>query len=195
MFSVAAAAVTRRLLPRAANAVVLCPGYSRGAHDVAEYFTFKRAIVGSPRTVNESFASSSIRIDQPSEPIDCAKARKQHATYVNELRKLIPEVVELPADERFPDLVYVEEPAVILDGTAVLTQMKPVSRAGEIEPMRGVLEKMGFCNIVQMKDPGAYLDGGDVLFTGREFLVGLTERTNKVSYSIDTMYVYDLVLN
>lgn len=33
--------------------------------------------------------------------------------------------------------------------------------------------------IVEMTDPGR-MDGGDVLFTGREFFVGQSQRTNKV---------------
>ena len=89
-------------------------------------------------------------------------------------------MVQIPAEERFPDLVYVEDPAVVLDGTALITQMAPPTRAPEILVMQPVLEKMGY-RIVTMKEPGAYLDGGDVMFTGREFLVGLSERTNQVS--------------
>ena len=34
--------------------------------------------------------------------------------------------------------------------------------------------------VVKMTEPGL-MDGGDVLFTGREFFVGLSTRTNKVS--------------
>ena len=153
---------------------------SRGLGDVAAYFNFQRAIIGSPVSINQKFADNALRIDQPTEPIDVRKAKQQHTAYVSELKKLIPEVVEVPFDERFPDQVFVEEPAVCLDGTALMTQMKPASRAREVEPMKPVLESMGF-SIVEMREHGAYLDGGDVLFTGREFLIGLTARTNSVS--------------
>ncbi|KAK1803358.1 hypothetical protein P4O66_004021 [Electrophorus voltai] len=34
-------------------------------------------------------------------------------------------------------------------------------------------------NIVEMTDETATLDGGDVLFTGAEFFVGLSKRTNR----------------
>ncbi|XP_066529462.1 N(G),N(G)-dimethylarginine dimethylaminohydrolase 1 isoform X3 [Hoplias malabaricus] len=34
-------------------------------------------------------------------------------------------------------------------------------------------------NIVEMTDESATLDGGDVLFTGKEFFVGLSKRTNR----------------
>ena len=72
-----------------------------------------------------------------------------------------------------------EDPAVVLDGVALLTKMRSPSRAGEGEPMRTVLERLDL-RVVPMTDPEAYLDGGDVIFTGREFLVGLSKRTNKV---------------
>ena len=90
------------------------------------------------------------------------------------------QVVQIPPAEQFPDLVYVEDPAVVLGRTALITQMAPPTRAGEITIMQPVLEEMGY-QIVDMKEPGAYLDGGDVMFTGRELLVGLSERTNAVS--------------
>lgn len=158
------------------------------SHNVAEYFNFKRAIVGSPDSINQKFAGQSLRIDQPKEAINVEKAKQQHSVYVAELKKLIPEVVEVPADDRFPDQVYVEEPAVILDGVALLTKMLPQSRAGEIGPMRTVLEKMNF-QILEMKEPDAFLDGGDVMFTGREFFVGLSERTNQVRLKFEYIMI------
>ncbi len=44
--------------------------------------------------------------------------------------------------------------------------------------MKQMMEKLGL-RLVEMVDPGR-LDGGDVLFTGREFFVGLSSRTNEV---------------
>ena len=82
-------------------------------------------------------------------------------------------------------MVFAEDPAFVLNGRALITQMKPRTRAGEIGPMKETLEKysaqLGIKEIVQMTDPGSYLDGGDIVFTGREFLIGLTQRTNAVS--------------
>ena len=46
--------------------------------------------------------------------------------------------------------------------------------------MREALEKIPGLSLTAMKDP-ARMDGGDVLFTGREFFVGLSDRTNQVS--------------
>ncbi|XP_042076606.1 N(G),N(G)-dimethylarginine dimethylaminohydrolase 1 isoform X3 [Maylandia zebra] len=44
--------------------------------------------------------------------------------------------------------------------------------------MKGALKDLNL-NIVEMTDENATLDGGDVLFTGREFFVGLSKRTNQ----------------
>jgi len=44
--------------------------------------------------------------------------------------------------------------------------------------MKAMMEKLGL-KIVEMRDPGR-MDGGDVLFTGKEFFVGVSQRTNEV---------------
>ncbi|CAL8270111.1 unnamed protein product, partial [Arctogadus glacialis] len=44
--------------------------------------------------------------------------------------------------------------------------------------MKSALKEMDL-NIVEMTDDNATLDGGDVLFTGLEFFVGLSKRTNQ----------------
>jgi hypothetical protein len=44
--------------------------------------------------------------------------------------------------------------------------------------MKEMVKKLGL-RIVEMVEPGL-MDGGDVLFTGKEFFVGQSTRTNKV---------------
>ncbi len=46
--------------------------------------------------------------------------------------------------------------------------------------MKEAVTKLGL-NVVEMTEPGR-MDGGDVLFTGREFFVGQSARTNEVQY-------------
>ncbi len=144
-----------------------------------EYFRYSRAIVGS---LNNRFAQDAVRFNEPAEPINMARARKQHANYIQQLRTLIPgKIVQIPPEDEFPDQVYVEDPAVVYDGIALLTKMRAKTRAGEKERMEQALGEMGL-PIYELKSPDATLDGGDVLFTGREFFVGLSSRTNAVSY-------------
>lgn len=148
--------------------------------DLPEYFHYSKVIVGSQANITETFAKSSIRKSEPKEPIDLKKAKLQHENHVKELRRLISKVVVVPAVREFPDQVFVEDPAVVLDGTALITRMIPATRAGEPQVMKSLMEDLGL-TVVGMKDPEAFLEGGDVLFTGREFLVGLSKRTNAVS--------------
>ncbi|XP_015210845.1 N(G),N(G)-dimethylarginine dimethylaminohydrolase 1 isoform X2 [Lepisosteus oculatus] len=46
------------------------------------------------------------------------------------------------------------------------------------EAVGSALKELGL-NVVEMVEETATLDGGDVLFTGREFFVGLSRRTNQ----------------
>ncbi|KAM5321849.1 N(G),N(G)-dimethylarginine dimethylaminohydrolase 1 isoform 3-T3 [Glossophaga mutica] len=59
-------------------------------------------------------------------------------------------------------------------------QFKPMLFKGQwqVDMMKEALEKLQL-NVIEMKDENATLDGGDVLFTGREFFVGLSKRTNQ----------------
>ncbi len=54
------------------------------------------------------------------------------------------------------------------------------SRRGETVAMKEAVTKLGL-SVVEMTEPGR-MDGGDVLFTGREFFVGQSARTNEVQY-------------
>ena len=67
------------------------------------------------------------------QPIDIAKAMEQHRRYERCLEELGARVLSLPADARFPDGVFVEDPALVLDEVAVMTRMGAASRRGESE--------------------------------------------------------------
>ncbi|CAN0350470.1 unnamed protein product [Lampetra planeri] len=111
--------------------------------------------------------------------VDMAKALRQHGVYVGALRqKLGLQVVVMPADEALPDSVFVEDAAVVCGDTALITRPGAPSRRPEVEAVKGVVEELKM-RIVEMTDESACLDGGDVLFTGREFFVGLSKRTNQ----------------
>lgn len=129
------------------------------------------------RGVPASLAKEALRI--VAAEVDVAKARKEHQAYVEVLRtRLGLEVVELPADESLPDCVFVEDAAVVCGDTALITRPGAESRRRETVAMKEALKNLNL-NIVEMTDENAILDGGDVLFTGREFFVGLSKRTNQ----------------
>uniref|UniRef100_A0A668ACR2 Dimethylarginine dimethylaminohydrolase 1 n=1 Tax=Myripristis murdjan TaxID=586833 RepID=A0A668ACR2_9TELE len=139
---------------------------------MAGFGNFTHAVV---RGIPVSLAKEALR-GKESE-VDVAKARREHEAYVEVLRmRLGLEVVELPADESLPDCVFVEDAAVVCGDTALIT--RPGAESRRKEAMKCALKELDL-NIVEMTDETATLDGGDVLFTGREFFVGLSKRTNQ----------------
>lgn len=141
---------------------------------LAKFGHYTHAVV---RGVPRSLAAEALRMAEAE--VDLAGAQQEHVEYVEVLKtRLGLEVLELPADEAFPDCVFVEDVAVVCGDTALITRPGAESRRGETEVMREALKKLNL-NVVEMKDENATLDGGDVLFTGQEFFVGLSTRTNQ----------------
>jgi len=109
------------------------------------------------------------------QPIDIALARRQHAEYCDCLRDLGLNVITLPAEPDYPDAVFVEDPAIVVDEIAVMTRMGAESRRGEAESLARELARHR--PLRWMTEP-ATLDGGDVMRAGRTLYVGVSSRTN-----------------
>ncbi|HTP36211.1 MAG TPA: arginine deiminase-related protein [Candidatus Acidoferrales bacterium] len=107
--------------------------------------------------------------------IDLARAREQHAAYCACLRALGANVITLPAEPDFPDAVFVEDPAVVLDEIAVIVRPGAVSRQGEAASLARELQRHR--PLAWMKEP-ATLDGGDVIRADRTLFVAHSTRTN-----------------
>jgi dimethylargininase len=103
-------------------------------------------------------------------------AQKQHEAYCKTLEDRNLKLVRIPADNNFPDCVFVEDPAVVYEGTAIMCNMGAKSRVGEVEEVRRVLSPI-FRKVVNI-DPPATIEGGDVLRVKDHLFVGVTSRTN-----------------
>ena len=109
-------------------------------------------------------------------PIDLNIARAQHGDYVQALKHLKCEVVELPAEPNLPDSVFVEDTAFILPEVAVVTRPGADSRKPETESIIRTL--LPLKKLVYVKER-ATIDGGDVLVLGKRIFVGLSTRSNQ----------------
>jgi dimethylargininase len=107
--------------------------------------------------------------------IDIGKAVAQHGQYEACLRSLGIAVVSLPAAPDYPDAVFVEDPAIVLDEVAIMTRMGAESRRGESESLAEALAR--FRPLRWISDPGT-LEGGDVVLIGRRLFVGKSARSN-----------------
>ena len=113
---------------------------------------------------------------------DPALFREQHALYVTALERAGVEVTVLAADERFPDSVFVEDPVFCLPDGAIFLKPGAPSRLGEEEAIAPAIRSFYGDRACSMS-AGASVDGGDILVTEREILIGLSARTN--SYGIN----------
>lgn len=110
------------------------------------------------------------------QPIDVAKAMAQHKAYQDCLAELGVRVVALPAEPGLPDAVFVEDPAVVLDEVAIISNMGAPSRRPEASSLADALSR--YHPLKFLAEP-ATLDGGDVLRISRLIFVGLSRRTNR----------------
>lgn len=101
---------------------------------------------------------------------------RQHRAYVDALEQAGVIVCVLSPWEDFPDSVFIEDSALCLPMGAVIMRPGAPSRTGESFTMAGVLETW-FDDIRTIKEPG-FIDGGDILVTEGEIIVGLSGRTD-----------------
>jgi dimethylargininase len=127
------------------------------------------------RQVSSTFASCELAfLDR--QPIDVGKAITQHRAYEACLTELGAHVLSLPEDPSYPDGVFVEDPAIVLDEVAIITRPGAESRRGETESIAQALSP--YRSLCYIREP-ATLEGGDVIRVGKALYVGLSKRTNR----------------
>src|SRR3954468_17652518 len=109
------------------------------------------------------------------EPIDYARAVREHAAYEACLERLGCRVVRLPDLPDQPDSVFVEDTAVVVEGLAVIARPGAESRRGEVASTASALP--AHRPLACIEPPGT-LDGGDVLVTPGVVFAGISGRTN-----------------
>lgn len=135
-------------------------------------FQFTRAITRKPA----ASITEGLRAEDIGTP-DLDRMLAAHAHYVETLKKTGAEVIELPPLEDFPDAVFVEDTALCLPQGAVLMRPGAPSRMGEVAEMSPTLHRV-YDDVRRIEGPG-HIEGGDILVTGREVLVGRSDRTDE----------------
>lgn len=101
---------------------------------------------------------------------------QHHNDYVSALKSTGAHVTELAADETFPDGCFVEDAALCLPELAIVMRLGTSSRLGEAALMKPELEKH-YQSIAEITR--GHIEGGDILVTGREILIGSSDRTDQ----------------
>ena len=136
---------------------------------------FQNVIVRRPCRAMVEGITSNPQLGKP----DYELALCQHDTYIEALKQSGVQVTVLPADERYPDSCFVEDPAVITRKCAIITNPGAASRNGEKDEIIGAIrEFFPEDQIEYIQAPGT-LEGGDVMMVGDHFYVGRSARTNE----------------
>jgi dimethylargininase len=132
---------------------------------------FRQALVRPP---TPSVVDGLRAIDGP-DP-DFARFADEHAAYVAVLQAaglMVEVMAELPDH---PDAVFVEDAALCVGSLAVVLRPGAPSRSGEADAIVADLEAR-FSKVTRVTE--GFVDGGDILVTADEVLIGLSARTDR----------------
>jgi len=136
-----------------------------------QVFEFNRAIVRLPgRLVVDGLRAT----DGGNPTYDGIRA--EHDAYGAALHSAGVVVTVLPPLEDFPDSVFVEDPALVFTEGAILLRPGAPSRAAEAGALAPTLR--GLFDVV-LDMPSGLADGGDVLVTPGQVIIGLSARTDR----------------
>jgi dimethylargininase len=108
---------------------------------------------------------------------DLRRMQAHHADYAQALRDTGASVTVLQALPAFPDSVFVEDTALCLPHGAVVMRPGAPSRLGEAAEMAPHLRAL-YREVRAIEGSDSFIEGGDILTTGREVLAGRSARTN-----------------
>ncbi|KIC38204.1 dimethylarginine dimethylaminohydrolase [Ruegeria sp. ANG-R] len=134
-------------------------------------FEFTRAITRRPAPT----IAGGLRAEDIGNP-DFEGMLAAHGAYVAALKSTGAEVIELDPLDAYPDAQFVEDTALCLPQGAVLMRPGAPSRMGEVAEIAPALRAC-YDTVHEIEGPG-HIEGGDILVTGREILVGRSDRTD-----------------
>jgi dimethylargininase len=79
--------------------------------------------------------------------------------------------------EEYPDSIFVEDPALIYKSNVIILNPFDLSRNGERDIIKKEIKHL-FDNILFIE--GGFVEGGDILNINNHFIIGLSNRTNKL---------------
>jgi dimethylargininase len=137
----------------------------------ARVFDFNSAIVRSPgRSVVNGLRANA----GPAPVFDSIVA--EHQAYIDALRAAGVQVTTLGPLEQFPDSIFVEDPALVFSGVAVLLRPGAPTRRAEASELASELAAR-FHTVLELSEGCA--DGGDILVTPARVLIGRSARTDE----------------
>lgn len=133
-------------------------------------FRFTHALTRRPT----SSVTAGLRAEPGPDP-DPTRFADEHDGYIEALEAAGASVSTLPGLDQFPDAVFIEDAALCLGNIAVVLRPGAPTRAGEADALAPDLHQH-FDEVLHIAT--GHVDGGDILVTDTEVIVGISARTD-----------------
>ena len=134
-------------------------------------YNFKNAIIRKPnKSIQNGLSSQNLH---PNYEI----IKEEHHNYVNAINEAGLKITLLEPLEDYPDSIFVEDPALTYNSNVIILNPADLSRNGEKNIIKNEIKHL-FDNIFVVED--GFVEGGDILNINNHFIIGLSNRTNKL---------------
>ena len=134
-------------------------------------YNFKNAIIRKPnKSIQNGLSSKNLH---PQYEIIV----EEHTNYVKAINDAGLKINLLEPLEEYPDSIFVEDPAIIYQSNIIILNPADPSRNGEKNIIENEVKHL-FDNILFVEN--GFIEGGDILNINNHFIIGLSERTNKL---------------
>ena len=134
-------------------------------------YSFKNAIIRKPnKSIQNGLSSQNLH---PQYEI----VLEEHSNYIKAMEEAGLKINLLESLEEFPDSIFVEDPALTYKSSLVILNPFDPSRNGEKNIIINEVKHL-FENILIVED--GFVEGGDILNINNHFIIGLSDRTNKL---------------
>ena len=134
-------------------------------------YSFKNAIIRQPnKSIQNGLSSQNLHPDYEI-------IKEEHHHYVKAIKEAGLKITLLETLEEYPDSIFVEDPALTYKSNVIILNPFDLSRNGERDIIKKEIKHL-FDNILFIE--GGFVEGGDILNINNHFIIGLSNRTNKL---------------
>tara|TARA_B110001454_G_C12610966_1_gene388663 strand:+ start:176 stop:943 length:768 start_codon:yes stop_codon:yes gene_type:complete len=134
-------------------------------------YNFKNAIIRKPnKSIQNGLSSQNLH---PQYEI----IEEEHSNYVQAIKEAGLKINSLETLEEYSDSIFVEDPALTYKSNIIILNPSDPSRNGEKNIIKNEIKHL-FDNILFVEN--GFVEGGDILNINNHFIIGLSNRTNKL---------------
>ena len=134
-------------------------------------YSFKNAIIRLPnKSIQNGLSSQNLH---PQYEV----IAEEHSNYIKAIQAAGLQIKLLESLEEYPDSIFVEDPALTYKSNVIILNPFDPSRNGEKHIIKDEIKHL-FDNMLFVED--GFVEGGDILNIKNHFIIGLSNRTNKL---------------